>query len=262
MTTTLPQHIAAIRVKPISLFQSISEDVAWVLERDPAAKSRIEVLLCYAGLRAVWAYRINHWFWRHGMRTLARFLSELARFATGVEIHPGAQIGHRLFIDHGTGVVIGETAIVGDCVTLYQGVTLGATGKEQGKRHPTIGNNVVVGSGAKVLGNISVGENCRIGAGSVVLRNIPSHSTVVGAPAQIVFQDGKRVTTSPNPETAVLAQALKAVLSEVEELTERVRQLEARKGNCNEHDTVELEVWDLADSTTAPIGHIVTIEAN
>ncbi|HEY6766540.1 MAG TPA: serine O-acetyltransferase [Candidatus Sulfotelmatobacter sp.] len=154
----------------------ICEDVATVLERDPAAKSRLEIYLCYSGLHAVWFYRINHWLWQRGFLLLARWLSQVARLLTGVEIHPGAEIGHRLFIDHGLGVVIGETAIVGDDVTLYQGVTLGGTGKEHGKRHPTIEDNVVIGGGAKVLGNITVGRNSRIGAGSVVLRNVPEHS--------------------------------------------------------------------------------------
>src|SRR5579864_7454027 len=151
------------------LLSLIREDVATVMERDPAAKSRLEVFLCYSGLHAVWFYRINHCFWNHGMFLLGRFLSQFARFLTGIEIHPGAKIGRRLFIDHGLGVVIGETTIVGDDVTLYQGVTLGGTGKEHGKRHPTIEDSVVIGGGAKVLGNITVGRNCRIGAGSVVL---------------------------------------------------------------------------------------------
>src|ERR1700691_1700700 len=163
-----------------SLLSLIREDVAGVLEHDPAAKSRAEVYLCYSGLHAVWFYRINHELWNHGFLLLARWLSQVVRFLTGIEIHPGAQIGRRLFIDHGLGVVIGETAIVGDDVTLYQGVTLGGTGKEHGKRHPTIEDKVVIGGGAKVLGNITVGRNCRIGAGSVVLRSVPENSTVVG----------------------------------------------------------------------------------
>src|ERR1035441_9332333 len=139
----------------------IREDVSTVLERDPAAKSRLEVFLCYSGLHAVWFYRINHWLWDRGFLLLARWLSQVARFLTGIEIPPGATIGRRLFIDHGLGVVIGETAIVGDDVTLYQGVTLGGTGKEHGKRHPTIEDNVVIGGGAKVLGNITVGRKSR-----------------------------------------------------------------------------------------------------
>src|SRR5262249_52155063 len=147
-----------------NLLSLIREDVHSVMEHDPAAKSRLEVFFCYAGLHAVWFYRINHWLWKHGLLFVGRWLSQVARFLTGVEIHPGAIIGRRLFIDHGMSVVIGETAIVGNDVTLYQGVTLGGTNKEGGKRHPTIEDQVVVGDGAKILGNITVGKNCRIGA--------------------------------------------------------------------------------------------------
>jgi serine O-acetyltransferase len=175
------------------LLASIREDVAMVMEHDPAAKSRLEVWLCYSGLHAVWFYRINHWLWNHRLFLLGRWLSQVARLLTGIEIHPGAVIGRRLFIDHGMGAVIGETSVVGNDVTLYQGVTLGGTGKEQGKRHPTIEDNVVVGGGAKILGNITVGKNCRIGAGSVVLRSVPPDSTVVGVPGHIIFREGKRV---------------------------------------------------------------------
>src|SRR6202043_3079359 len=154
------------------LLSLIREDVANVLEHDPAARSRLEIYLCYSGLHAVWFYRINHWLWNHSFFLLARWLSQVARLLTGIEIHPGAQLGRRLFIDHGMGVVIGETSIVGEDVTLYQGVTLGGTGKELGKRHPTLLNNVVVGGGAKILGNITVGNNCRIGAGSGGVRKV------------------------------------------------------------------------------------------
>ena len=206
---------------------SIREDVATVRERDPAAKSRLEVFLCYSGLHAVWFYRINHWLWNHGFWLLARWLSQVARFLTGIEIHPGAKIGHRLFIDHGLGVVIGETAIVGDDVTLYQGVTLGGTGKEHGKRHPTIEDEVVIGGGAKVLGNITVGRNCRIGAGSVVLRSVPENSTVVGVPGHIIFRNGERVViTDPKQINDPLSEALAAVATEVNRLRDRVQRLE------------------------------------
>src|SRR5271166_6248447 len=208
-------------------FALIREDIATVRERDPAAKSRLEVWLCYSGLHAVWFYRINHWLWNHGLLLLARWLSQVARFLTGIEIHPGAKIGRRLFIDHGLGVVIGETAIVGDDVTLYQGVTLGGTGKEHGKRHPTIEDDVVIGSGAKVLGNITVGRNCRIGAGSVVLRSVPENSTVVGVPGHIIFRDGERVViTDPKQINDPLSEALAAVATEVNKLRERVQKLE------------------------------------
>jgi serine O-acetyltransferase len=205
----------------------IREDVANVLEHDPAAKSRAEVYLCYSGLHAVWFYRLNHRLWNLNFFLLARWLSQVARFLTGIEIHPGAQIGRRLFIDHGLGVVIGETAIVGDDVTLYQGVTLGGTGKEHGKRHPTLLDNVVVGGGAKILGNITVGRNCRIGAGSVVLRDVPDDSTVVGVPGHVIFRGGKRVViTDPKQINDPLSEALAAVATEVNKLNERVRQLE------------------------------------
>jgi serine O-acetyltransferase len=209
------------------LLSSIREDVTHVMEHDPAAKSRLEVFLCYSGLHAVWFYRMNHWLWNHRVFLLARMLSQAARFLTGIEIHPGAKIGRRLFIDHGLGVVIGETAIVGDDVTLYQGVTLGGTGKEHGKRHPTLEDGVVVGSGAKILGNITVGKNCRIGAGSVVLRNVPENSTVVGVPGHIIFREGKRVViTDPKQINDPLSEALASVVTEVQNLRERVQQLE------------------------------------
>jgi serine O-acetyltransferase len=205
----------------------IREDVVTVLERDPAAKSRLEVFLCYSGLHAVWFYRMNHWLWNHGFLLLARWLSQVARFLTGIEIHPGAEIGRRLFIDHGLGVVIGETAIVGNDVTLYQGVTLGGTGKERGKRHPTIEDEVVIGGGAKVLGNITIGRNCRIGAGSVVLRSVPDNSTVVGVPGHIIFRDGERVViTDPKQINDPLSEALAAVATEVNKLRDRVQSLE------------------------------------
>jgi serine O-acetyltransferase len=210
----------------------IREDVANVLEHDPAARSRLEIYLCYSGLHALWFYRCNHWLWGHNFFLLARWLSQVARFLTGIEIHPGAQIGRRFFIDHGLGVVIGETAIVGDDVLLYQGVTLGGTGKEQGKRHPTLLDNVVVGGGAKILGNITIGRNCRIGAGSVVLRDVPDDSTVVGVPGHVIFRQGKRVViTDPKQINDPLSEALAAVATEVKKLSERVRQLEGTNGS-------------------------------
>ena len=209
------------------LFSLIREDVANVRQHDPAAKSRLEVFLCYSGLHAVWFYRVNHWLWDHHLLLLARILSQAARFLTGIEIHPGARIGRRLFIDHGQGVVIGETAVVGDDITMYQGVTLGGTGKELGKRHPTIEDGVVIGGGAKILGNITVGKNCRIGAGSVVLRDVPENSTVVGVPGHIIFREGKRVViTDPKQINDPLSEALASVMTEVNNLRVRVQQLE------------------------------------
>ena len=209
------------------MFAPMREDIAAVKDRDPAARSSLEIILLYSGLHALWGYRFHHWLWIHGWQFPARALSQFARFITGIEIHPGAQIGRRFFIDHGMGVVIGETTIVGDDVTLYQGVTLGGTGKESGKRHPTIGNNVVVGAGAKVLGNIAIGENCRIGSGSVVLRDVPDNSTVVGVPGHIVFRAGKRVVIiDPKQINDPLSEALAAVATEVNKLRERVQKLE------------------------------------
>ncbi|WP_317704277.1 serine O-acetyltransferase [Methylomarinovum caldicuralii] len=162
------------------------EDVACVFERDPAARSVWEVVTAYPGVHAVWFHRLSHCLWRHGWYWLARFLSHVSRFLTGIEIHPGAEIGRRFFIDHGMGVVIGETAVIGDDCTLYHGVTLGGTSWQKGKRHPTLGNGVVVGAGAKILGPIHVGDNARIGSNSVVLKDVPAGATVVGIPAHVV----------------------------------------------------------------------------
>ncbi len=213
-----------------SFFFHMREDIAAVLERDPAATSGLEVILLYSGLHALWAWRIYHWLWLQGMRFPARFLSQVARWITGIEIHPAAQIGRRFFIDHGMGVVIGETAEVGDDVTLYQGVTLGGTGKETGKRHPTVCDNVVVGAGAKILGSITIGANCRIGAGSVVLRNVPPDSTVVGVPGHIILRHGQRVViTDPKQINDPLSEALAAVAMEVKTLRAEVRRLQGRE---------------------------------
>jgi len=214
------------------LLSHIREDIATVLDRDPAARSRLEVFLCYSGLHAVWFHRVNHWLWNHRFFLMARLLSQVARLLTGTEIHPGARLGRRIFIDHALSVVIGETAVIGDDVTLYQGVTLGGTGKEHGKRHPTLLDNVVVGSGAKILGNITVGHNCRIGAGSVVVRSVPDDSTVVGVPGHIILRQGKRVViTDPKQINDPLSEALSAVASEVNRLAERVRVLEGTGGS-------------------------------
>ena len=175
------------------VFSRLRNDIRAVMERDPAVKSVFEVLLCYPGLHALIMHRIAHGFYRRRWFVVARLTSHLSRFLTGIEIHPGAKIGEGLFIDHGLGVVIGETAEIGDNVTIYQGVTLGGTGKEKGKRHPTIGNNVVVSAGAKVLGSFTVGDNSRIGAGSVVLKEVPPDSTVVGVPGKVVARNGRKV---------------------------------------------------------------------
>ena len=203
----------------MDLWLEIREDIRAVLERDPAAKSKLEIALCYSGLHAVWVYRVTHWFWSNDLKLLARCLSQFARWLTGIEIHPAAEIGKRLFIDHGMGVVIGETAVIGEDVTLFQEVTLGGTGKQKGKRHPTIGNAVAVGAGAKILGNITVGDNCSIGAGSVVLRNVPSNSTVVGVPGRSVLHNGKRmVTTDPKLILDRLAEELAELRLEINKI--------------------------------------------
>ena len=190
------------------MFKIMRDDIQSVFERDPAAKNVFEVILNYAGLHAIWGHRIAHWFWNHQFIILGRWISQVTRFFTGIEIHPGASIGNRFFIDHGMGVVIGETTVIGDNVTLYQGVTLGGTGKEKGKRHPTIGDNVVISAGAKVLGNISIGDNVNIGANAVVIRSVPANCTVVGVPGRIARKEGKRIpginldhTNLPDPLT-------------------------------------------------------------
>ncbi len=174
------------------MFKHLKSDIAVALEKDPAAKSKIEVFLTYSGVKALFYYRMAHSLHKHNFRLLARILSQRAKRLTGIEIHPGATIGERVFIDHGAGVVIGETTEIGDNVTIYQGVTLGGTGKDTGKRHPTIGNNVMIASGAKVLGPVVIGDFVKVGAGSVVLKDVPPHSTIVGVPGRIVRQYGEK----------------------------------------------------------------------
>ncbi|WP_181280605.1 serine O-acetyltransferase [Aphanothece hegewaldii] len=208
------------------VLSSIIADFRIVFERDPAARNGLEVLFCYPGLHALWLHRIAHWLYTLGLPFIPRLISHLARFLTGIEIHPGAKIGQGVFIDHGMGVVIGETAIVGDYALIYQGVTLGGTGKESGKRHPTLGENVVVGAGAKVLGNILLGNNVRIGAGSVVLKDVPSDCTVVGVPGRLVYRSGVRINplehaNLPDSEAAAirsLVDRIEALEKELEEL--------------------------------------------
>ncbi len=202
-------------------------DVQSIFERDPAARSFWEVLLCYPGLHAIWGYRISHWLWAHNWKLLARFVSQVFRSLTGIEIHPGARIGNRFFIDHGMGVVIGETAEIGDCVTLYHGVTLGGVSLNKGKRHPTLGNDVVVGAGAKVLGAIEIGDGSRIGANAVVVKPVPPNSVVVGIPGQIVERSKPRTVASPPdldhgrlPDT--IGETLKVLMEHVKQLEEKV----------------------------------------
>jgi serine O-acetyltransferase len=208
----------------MSIFSTIRDDINSIFERDPAARSVIEIFFCYPGFHAMLFFRISHWFWTRKMFFAGRFISQTGRFFTGVEIHPGATIGRRFFIDHGMGVVIGETAEIGDNVTLYHGVTLGGTTWKKVKRHPTIGNNVVVGTGAKILGPVKIGDNTRIGANSVVVSEIPSNSIVVGIPGKVVFrvEGEKRIQMDsefmPDPQ----ARAITALLERVKDLEEKV----------------------------------------
>ncbi len=200
------------------------EEINAAFERDPAATNYLEVLLTYSGLHAVIMHRITHGLLKMKIPFLPRFISQLAKFFTGIEIHPGATIGKGLFIDHGMGVVIGETSIVGDNVTLYQGVTLGGTGKEKGKRHPTIGNNVFIGAGAKVLGNITIGDNSYIGANAVVIKDVPPNSTVVGVPGRITRQDGKKMDVDLDH-----IHVVDPIMQMIEELEKRIEKLEGKK---------------------------------
>lgn len=213
---------------------SLKEDIETVLSKDPAARSWLEVVLCYPGFHAVTLHRIAHWLWKHNLHLAARFVSHMTRFATGIEIHPGATLGRRVFIDHGMGVVIGETAVVGDDVVIYQGVTLGAgaaarkgaTTRGQ-KRHPTLGNNVVVGSGAEIQGDIHVGNNVQVASGSIVLKDVPDNSVVVGVPGRVIYRDGRRVKEEiPDIE----AEAIKSLKEHILKLEEKVQALEAKLG--------------------------------
>lgn len=215
------------------MFATVREDVAAVLSRDPACRSRLEVWLTYPGFHALRFYHLAHFLWGLRLRLLARIVSELGRWFTGIEIHPAARIGRGVFIDHGMGVVIGETAEVGDDATLYQGVTLGGTGKERGKRHPTLGRGVMVGVGAKVLGAITIGDNCKIGAGAVVVSSVPPNCTVVGIPGRVVRREGQRVEPAshdlrhadlPDP----VEDEVSAAFRRLRALERRVQELEAR----------------------------------
>lgn len=206
------------------MFKQLKDDMKAVFERDPAVKSYLEVILCYPGLHAIILHRIAHKLYKRKWFVLSRLISQISRFFTGIEIHPGAVIGKRFFIDHGSGIVIGETTEIGDDVTLYQGVTLGGTGKDKGKRHPTIGHNVTIGSGAKVLGPISIGHNAKIGAGAVVVRCIPPNSTAVGVPAHVVGRDKVEDTYIDLNHTDIPDP----LEDEIEALEKRIRELEKR----------------------------------
>lgn len=201
------------------MFETMKSDLDAVMERDPAARNRLEVFFLYSGYKAVRSHRRANWFFRHNMKFIARFISQHSRHKTGIEIHPGATIGKGLFIDHGMGVVIGETTEIGENCTLYQGVTLGGTGKDTGKRHPTLGNNVLVGCGARVLGPFKVGDNARIAAGAVVLNEIPPDSTAVGVPAQVVKMHGERIDILDQIHyTNPVTQQIQRLNNEIEEL--------------------------------------------
>ena len=211
-----------------NMFNIIREDIQSVLDRDPAARNTLEILLCYPGLHAIWAHRLSHKLWKNGLKLFARWLSQIMRGITGIEIHPGASIGRQVFIDHGMGVVIGETAEVGDCVTIYHGVTLGGTSLHKVKRHPTIEDHVVIGAGAKVLGAITIGANSRIGANAVVVKSTPSNSVVVGVPGQVVLRDPLLPASAQKadlehgslPDT--IGETLAVLIAHVESLEKRV----------------------------------------
>jgi serine O-acetyltransferase len=240
------------------MFQTLREDIQVVFQRDPAARNIWEVILTYPGFHAILIHRLAHQLWQQRLTTLARFVSHIGRFLTGIEIHPGAKIGRRFFIDHGMGVVIGETAEIGDDVTLYQGVTLGGTSTERIKRHPTIEEAVTIFSGAKVLGPVTVGRHSRVGAGSVLVTSVPAHSTVVGIPGKVVKTEAKHTPTGkaiidlnsadlPDP----VQRALTTALEQVEQLEKRVAELSARQGGLEdkrlEEDELLRKVKELLD---------------
>ncbi|MBQ3084663.1 MAG: serine O-acetyltransferase [Clostridia bacterium] len=211
------------------MFKRIREDLNAYQERDPAAKSKAQIFFLYNGFHAVLGYRLSHWLYRHKRYFLARWVSQYTKFRTGVEIHPAATIGRRLCIDHGTGIVIGETCVIGDNCLLYQGVTLGGTGKETGKRHPTLEDNVIVGSGAKVLGPFTIGSHSKIAANAVVLEEIPPYSTAVGVPAKVVRQNGKKVEADPLDQVHIpdpIAQELQRLNNKIEELEAKLKEKE------------------------------------
>jgi serine O-acetyltransferase len=219
------------------MFKRIKEDIEVVFDQDPAARSYFEVILTYSGLHAIWAHRIAHAFYKKRFFFIARSISQISRFFTGIEIHPGARIGRRFFIDHGMGVVIGETCEIGENVTVFQGVTLGGTGKEKGKRHPTIENNALIATGAKVLGSITVGENSKIGAGSVVLKEVPPNSTVVGIPGRVVIQDGIRINKDLNHSDLPdpVSDRCVEIESRINELKAEIEQLK-KEGAIKQYD--------------------------
>lgn len=223
------------------MFRDIREDIAAARDRDPACPSSFTIFFTYSGLHAIWAHHLHHWLWVHGWRGLARWLSQLQRHLSGVEIHPGAQIGRRFFIDHGMGIVIGETTIIGEDCMLYQGATLGGTGKETGKRHPTLGNRVVVGVGASVLGNVTLGDDVKIGGGAVVVDDVPPSCTVVGIPGHIVRHQGRRVGARDLAELRH-EDLPDPVVDTIEDLQRRISLLESRLIRLEGEDALEAAV--------------------
>jgi serine O-acetyltransferase len=234
------------------MFKTLRDDLNAVLQRDPAARNKLEIMLLYPGLHALWAHRFSHWLWKHNLRLLGRWISQTARWLTGIEIHPGATIGHGFFIDHGMGVVIGETAEVGDNVTLYHGVTLGGTSLEKGKRHPTLHNNVVVGAGAKILGAIEIGENSRIGANAVVVKPVPANAVVVGVPGQVVQRSGAPHSKRPDLNHSQLPDTIGASLVAV---MTRLERLERQMADHSEHPVFDLVPVGSSGGTTGGNGH-------
>ncbi len=222
------------------MFETLRRDIQAARDRDPAVRSTLEILFCYPGVHALWLQRLAHWFWMRRFLFVGRFISHVNRFLTGIEIHPAARLGPGLFIDHGMGVVIGETTEVGENVTIYQGVTLGGTSLERKKRHPTIGDNVVIGAGAKILGPFTVGDNSKIGSSSVVVNEVPPNSVVVGVPGRVIYRDGKKVsqmdfdwTDLPDP----VAQAMQCLLNRMQELE---KELEDLKGHVPQNSPADL----------------------
>ena len=230
------------------MFKTLREDIRAVIARDPAARGIVEVICCYPGLHALWAHRVASFLWRHRCRLPARMLSFFSRFLTGVEIHPGARIGHRFFIDHGAGVVIGETAEIGDDVLLYQGAVLGGTTRKKGKRHPTVGNNVIIGTGAVALGDITIGDGVRIGSGSVVVKSVPPGATVVGVPGRVVEERGEHLLDLdhghlPDP----VAEAIRLVLREQARLEGLLEKVERQAGITVPRDEIRQRIKEIMD---------------
>ncbi len=222
----------------MNIFKLLKEDIETIFRKDPAAKSVLEVIVCYPGLHALWFHRIAHWFYKKRLFFIARLISHISRFLTGIEIHPGAKIGRRFFIDHGMGVVIGETTEIGDNVLIYQGVVLGGVSLSKGKRHPTVGNNVVIGAGAIVLGNIKIGDNARIGAGSVVLKDVPEGATVVGVPARVSlgFTKKQLELLEHNKLPDPIAEGFEVIIREINKLEERIKKIESLEGITTQID--------------------------